>query len=68
MARSQPQIRTGVTNDPGRRDRRASRKLFDTLLCPAFSYTAVPCPVPLCLSFRGWIPDAATHISFHGGS
>ena len=25
------QISTGVTNDPGRRDRRASRKLFDTL-------------------------------------
>lgn len=29
-----------MTNDPGRRDRRASRKLFDTLLsCPVFTYT-----------------------------
>lgn len=50
MARSRPEIRTVVTNDPGRRDRRASRKLFDTLLCPAFPYTPRP-------SFTGVSPS-----------
>ena len=39
MARSQPQISSGVTNDPGRRDRRASRKLFDTLCAVLHSLT-----------------------------
>ena len=46
MARGKPEISSRVTNDPGRRDRRASRKLFDTLLsCPVFTYTT-----RLCLS------------------
>ena len=71
------QISTGVTNDPGRRDRRASRKLFDTLGAVLHSLTRTSLhthTLSLSVSFCFSLSPASTpspslfnhtHASFH---